>query len=85
MMKRKPHSIEPVQGNDLIAAKLGKKFVCCHCQFCRYSACQHPDKPIPPTTTHPNWKVDPFLKHLNGVLIQAAILPERLSVDEQTL
>ena len=48
-------------------------------------ACQHLYKLVPPITTHPNWKVDPFLKHLNGVFIQAAVLPKRLSVDEQTI
>ena len=35
--------------------------------------------------THPNWKVDPFSHHLNLVFIQAPVLPEKLSVDYQTI
>jgi len=85
IMKTRNQSVEPVQGNDLIANVLGNNFERRHRQFRRYFACQHPYKPVPPITTHPNWKVDPFLKHLNGVFIQAAVLPERLSVDEQTI
>lgn len=85
LMKAKPQSSEPVQGNDLIATKFGTAFDRRHKQFRRYFACQHPYKPVPPSSTHPNWKVDPFLLHLNEVFIQAAVLPEKLSVDEQTI
>ena len=84
-MKAKPNSMEPLQGNDLISSKLGSNFERRHRQFRRYFACQHPYKPVPPVSTHPNWKVDPFLHHLNLVFIQAAVLPEKLSVDEQTI
>ena len=83
--KAKPSSIEPLQGNDLICSRLGSNFDRRHRQFRRYFACQHPYKPVPPMSTHPNWKVDPFLQHLNSVFIQAAVLPEKLSVDEQTI
>ena len=71
IMKTKNQSVEPVQCNYLIANVLGNNFERRHRQFRRYFACQHPYKPVPPITTHPNWKVDPFLKHLNGVFIQA--------------
>ena len=85
IMKTRSQSLEPLQGNDLIAEKLGSNFDRRHRQFRRYFACQHPYKPVPPTSSHPNWKVDPFMLHLNNVFIQAAVLPERLSVDEQTI
>ena len=85
VMKAKPQSVEPIQGNDLISSKIGRNFERRHRQFRRYFACQHPYKPVPPISTHPNWKVDPFLRHLNKVCIQAASLPENLSVDEQTI
>ena len=84
-MKAKPQSSEPVQGNELIATKFEPTFDQKHKKFRRYFSCQHPYKPEPPSTTHPNWKVDPFLLHLNEVFLQAAVLPEKLSVDEQTI
>ena len=85
VMKTKPQSVEPVQGNDFIANKLGKNFERRHRQFRRYFACQHPYKPVPPISSHPNWKVDPLLRQLSNICIQAAVLPEKLSVDEQTI
>ena len=85
VMKAKPQSVEPIQGNDLISSKVGRNFERRHRQFRRYFACQHPYKPVSPQRTHPNWKVDPFLCHLNKVSMQAAVLPEKLSVDEQTI
>ena len=85
VMKAKPQSVEPIQGNDLISSKIGRNFERRHRQFRRYFACQHPYKPVPPISTHPNWKVDPFLRHLNKVCIQAASLPENLSMNESML
>jgi len=85
VMKSKPQSLEPVQGNDLIYSKVGKNFERRHRQFRRYFACQHPYKPVPKISSHPNWKIDPLMDHLNRVCIQAAVLPEKLSVDEQTI
>ena len=78
IMKTRPQSLEPLQGNDLIAGKLGNFFDRRHQQFMRYFACQHPYKPVPPTSSHTNWKVDPFMLHLNSVFIQVAVLPEKI-------
>ena len=70
----------------MISLPVGKKFEGRHQQFRRYFASQHLYKPtVPPITTHLNWKVDHFMKHLNGLFIQTAMLPKRLSVDEQTI
>ena len=54
IMKTKPQSLEPLQGNDLIAGKFGANFDRRHRLFRKYFACQHPHKPVPPTSTHPN-------------------------------
>ena len=84
-MKSKCQSNEPIQGNDLIFRCIGDNFDKRHKQFKRYFAVQHPYLPIPDTNTHPNWKLDPFLKHLNQVFMQAIHLPEKISCDEQTI
>ena len=67
------------------AKQYGHNFERRHKQFKRYFAVQHPYLPIPDTRTHPNWKIDPLLEHLNKVSIQAVHLPERISCDEQTV
>ena len=47
---------------------------------------QHPYLPVHSTHTHPNWKVDPFLAHINKVSIQAMHLSENiLSCGEETI
>ena len=84
-MKAKFISEEMVQGNDHIAQVMGKNFDRRHRQFKSYFAVQHPHMPIPSKDTHPNWKVDPFLKHVNQVSMQAMVLPEYISADEQTI
>ena len=84
-MKTKAQCHEPVQGIDLVAEKIGINFERRHKQFKRYFAIQHPYLPVPSQKTHPNWKVDPFLQHLNVVFIQAVHLPECISCDEQTI
>ena len=84
-MKSKSQSSESMQGNDLVFRCIGENFEKRHRQFKRYFAVQHPYLPIPDTNIYPNWKLDPFLKHLNQVFIQAVHLPENISCDEQTI
>ena len=84
-MKAKSQQAEPLQGNDLINTCMGFNFERRHVQFKRYFAVQHPYLPVPSTCTHPNWKIDPFLEHINKVSIQAMHLPENISCDEQTI
>ena len=74
-----PHSVDPLQGNDFIAEKFGANFDRWYRLFRRYFACHHPYNPVPPLTSHPNWKVDPFMLHFNNVFIQAAVQPEKFS------
>ena len=56
-----------------------------HQEFRKYFAVQHPLKPVPSRDTHPNWKVDPFLWHLNKVFIDAVFLGEYISYDEESI
>ena len=41
--------------------------------------------PTPPTTTHPNWKLDPLLKHAMRVSKEVIVVGQNISVDEQYL
>ena len=84
-MKTKPQSFESLQGNDLIAEKFTVNFHRRHRLFRSHFDCQHPHKPVPPMSSLPNWKVDMFMLHLNNVFIQTVVLPEKLSVNEQTI
>ena len=85
-LKSKSQSVESIQGNDLVFRCIGgDNYEKRHKQFKRYFAVQHPYLPIPDTNTHPNWKLDPFLKHLNQIFMQAVHLPERISCEGQTI
>ena len=80
-----PQVEEPIQGNDFIASAIGKGAGKRHQQFRKWFAVQDPLKPLPNKKEFPNWKVDPFLRHLNQVSMQAVHLPENLACDEQTI
>ena len=56
-----------------------------HQEFQKYFAVQYPLKPVPSRDTHPNWKVDPFLRHLNKVFINAVFLGEYISCDKESI
>ena len=84
-MKAKFQLAEPLQGNDLINTCMGFNFERRHGQFQRYFAIQHPYLPVPSTCTCPNWKIYPFLEHINKVSMQAICLPQNISCDEQTV
>ena len=84
-MNTKPQSLEPLQGNDLIAGKSSTNFDRRHQLFRKYFACQHPHEPVPPTSSLPSWKVNLFVLHLNQAFLQATVPNEKLSVDEKTL
>ena len=46
---------------------------------------QDPLKQVPVKTTHPNWKMDPFLAWIQTLLISAWDMGHKLSCDEQTI
>ena len=76
---------EPTQGCDVIASALKVNAKKRAQQFKKYFSVCHPYLETPPQSTHPNWKVDPILKHINTVSLEPVDLPNKLSVDEQTI
>ena len=84
-MKMKHQREEPIQGCDAIANAMGANVKKRAQQFKKYFSVRHPYQEIPPQSTHPNWKIDPLLKHINTVSLEAVDLPENLAVDEQTI
>ena len=76
---------EPCQGCDAIANAMGKNVKIRAQQFRKWFCVQNPYLPTPPRESHPNWKIDPVLKHINKVSMEAVDLPQNVSVDEQTI
>ena len=56
-----------------------------HKHFKAFFAAVDPRYPTLSRDTHPNWKVDPFLKHMHKVCKEAMHMGRNLSVDEQTV
>ena len=87
-MKFHPQGQDPVNGNDFICASFGGNVSASkrrHRHFKSFFTSCNPRRPIPSRTTHPNWKVHPFLKHILEVSKEAACLGRNLSIDEQTI
>ena len=84
-LKFKSQLEDPVNGSDLCAEVFGKKGSTRHKEFKAFFSAVDPIKPTPPTTSHPNWKVDPCLKHMMRVSKQCICLGENISVDEQDI
>ena len=84
-LKFKSQLEDPVNGSDLCAEVFGKNGSTRHKEFKAFFAAVNPIKPTPPTTSHPNWKVDPCLKHMMRVSKECICLGENVSVDEQDI
>ena len=84
-MKMKDQTEDPFQGCDEIANVMGKNVKIRAQQFRKWFCVQNPYLPTPPRESHPNWKIDPFLKHINNVSMEAVHLPQNLSVYEHTI
>lgn len=87
-MKFKSCEEDPINGSDLVHRAFGSKSsvsVKRHKHFKAFFASVDPLIPTPPRETHPNWKVHPFLKHINRVSKKAVHLGRDLSCDEQTV
>ena len=76
---------DPIQGNNLIASAIGPNGIRRHREFKSFMAVVDPRYQTPSRDTHPNWKVEPFVKHANVVNMQAIIPGENCSIDEQTI
>ena len=87
-MKFKSQQEDPVNGNDFVHSAFGGKAgksARRHKHFKCFFACVNPLYPTPPRETHPNWKVQPLLKHMLDVSKKAMVMGRNLSVDEQTI
>ena len=67
-MKFKYQAEDPLQGSDLCSKIFGVGAETRYKQWEALVTLQCSKKPVPPKTTHPNFKVDPFLKHMQKLL-----------------
>ena len=66
-MKFERHNIDPINGNDLVNEAFGgitSKAARQRGMFKSFFGCQDPRLILPSKKTHPNFKIDPFFKHL---------------------
>jgi hypothetical protein len=76
---------DPVQGSDLCFRAFGPGAVVRHKQFKLFFSIQDPMKPTPSRKARPNHKVDPFLRHIQEVSMEAWHLGRDIAGDEQTI
>ena len=77
---------DPVNGNDLCNEVFkGKEGIRRYREFKTYFAAVDPMYVTPPRATHPNWKVDPVLKHAMVVCKEVMHMGKYISIDEQTI
>ena len=50
-----------------------------------FFACVIPLLPTPPSTSHPNWKLDPMLKHMMRVAKYGIHIDQPISIDEMDI
>jgi len=79
------HHDDPVNSNDLCAKVFGKNAEKRHKHFKMFFAIQDPLKQVPPKSTHPNFKVDPFLAWIQTIAMAAWDMGRNSSCDEQTI
>ena len=87
-MKIHPQTEDPVNGNDFICYSFSGKSATSkrrHRHFKSFFTSVNPSLPVPDRSSHPKWKVHPFLKHILQVSKDAAFIGKNLSCDEQTV
>ena len=87
-MKFTPQHEDPVNGNDFVHTSFGGNVTRSrrhHRHFKSFFCSVDPRIPVPSRDTHPNWKVQPLLKHIPKVSQAAVFLGRNLSCDEQTI
>jgi hypothetical protein len=84
-MKFKPQSEDPLQGSDLCSKIFGVNALARHQQWDAFVMLQCSTKVVPTKASHPNFKVDPFLAHIQKVFMMAWDCGSNLSEDEQTI
>ena len=75
---------DPIQGNDLCHRVFGCDADRRHKQFKCFFSVSDPSKVTPPKSTHPNHKVNSFMRHVQEVSIEGWLLGRDISCDEQT-
>ena len=83
-LKMKPQCMDPINGNDMVFKALGTNAERRHRHFKLFFAIQDPRIAIPSRKTHPNWKIEPFLKQALRVSKEALIPGQDAAIDEQT-
>ena len=80
-----PQSVNLINGSDLCFKVFGKNADKRHKMFKAFFTIQDPCKSIPPKSTHPNFKIDPFLHWIQTVSMAAWDLGRCFSCDEQMI
>ena len=73
---------DPVNGSNLCNNIFGRAGVTRQKESKTFFACVSPLLPTPPSTSHPNWKLDPLLKHMMRVEKYGIHIGQSISVDE---
>jgi hypothetical protein len=73
---------DPINGNDLVHESFGFNAEKRYKQWKCFFGVQDPRKELPSTKTHPNFKIDPFLYHMQKVSMEAWDMGEIASCDE---
>ena len=76
---------DTVNGSDLCNRVFEKRGVTCYKEFKAFLAGVNPIVPTSPTSTHPNWKIDPLLKHMRRVSQDAIHIGRDISIDAQII
>jgi len=84
-MKMRSQSVDPVNGNDLVWTSLPPNAERRLKHFKKFFSIQDPVRAAPPRKQKPNWKVDPFIKHINETAQASWLLGKVASGDEQTM
>ena len=77
-----PQVKDPINGNDSVLNALGVNDKRGHEHFKYFFAFQDPRHTILSRSTHPNWKVEPFLKQALKALKEVVIPGENCAIDE---
>jgi len=84
-MKFVPQSVDKINGNDMCFRVFGRNASKRDKEFKTFFTIQDPRKIVPPRSSHPNFKIDPFLRWIQVVSMEAFDLGKFISIDEQTL
>ena len=76
---------DPVNGYNMRNEIFGRVGVKCHKEFKTFFACVSTLIPTPPSTSHPNRKLEPLLRHMIRVAKYGIHIGQSISVDEMDI